>query len=233
MSRWQRWRRFLLVWLGSSLLCVVYAILIFFQRGIPNWLDAFIFAGWVMLVGRRLDAAAKRLSRHRVVRWMALIICTAICLFVLLWVIAPPVDGGLWEIDEAGNWFVDRDSLSPVQILLTIPETLYVIGDRVISLGVRYQEGPSTIFAPLRGGEVAPDDPFAFGALETLNNHYQAAKMALGLGLGVSGLALIWRVTWRTLLGVPLLAKLWAELCDGLTALRRTRAWRWLRRGLT
>lgn len=219
MTRWQRWRRFLLVWLGSSLFCVVYAFLIFFQRGIPNWLDALVFAGWVMMVGGWLDAAAERLSRHRVVRWMALIICTATFLFVLPWVIAPPVAGGLWEIDEAGNWFIYRDRPTTIRILLTIPETLYVIGDRVISLGTRYQEGPSTIVAPLPGfddlGEVT-DDPFAFGALETLDNHYQTAKMALGLGLGLSGLALIWRVAWQT------------ELCERVRRewdrLRRTRA---------
>ena len=123
------------------------------------------------------------------------------CLVIgLPWALRMQLSQGLWQLDESNRPFLDLERLTLTNWLLTIPWI------------------PNTIFYQ---GSYLQDTA-------TLSTHLQMAGLILALALGLTALALSWRVFW----GIPFIANLWERLGRAWTRLHRTRAWRWLWRGL-
>ena len=214
MNGWRSFRNWLLIWLASSLLFAGYVFLASRQGETPNWLDALVFSGWAALVSRWLDPLAGLLLRRQVVRWAFVVLISVVLLVVVLpWALRLPVDGGLWQVDDAGRYYLSFTGLMWCSLFLTIPQSLHVVNVVAFALVGRHLEG-----------------------VATPTEHVQAAGLALALGLGLTLLALSWRVTWQTLVGIPAIADGWNDLCHWIRVisarLRRTRTWRWLRQGL-
>jgi hypothetical protein len=206
-------RNLIPTWLASSLLIAGYAFLATRLHGTPNWLDTLLFVAWVALSSRWLDLLAARLEHRRIIRWLA----TAIPLLALLaialpWALHLPVGDGLWRWNqETGHPSLYLEYLSLTSLLLTIPQTVYVI-QGLLFMGNTKQD------------------------IVTLSSPLWVAGLALSAGLGLTLLALAWRITWCGLLNVPAIATPWTHLHNRSrlvwTNLRRSRAWPWLWQGL-
>ncbi len=76
---------------------------------------------------------------------------------------------------------------------------------------------------------------YQYGEVDT-QRLSQVSAASLGLGLGVALLALSWRVMWRMLLTIPVIAARWQQLGSAVhrawSRLRHSRAWPWLQRGM-
>ncbi|MEM4168163.1 MAG: hypothetical protein QXW98_06940, partial [Candidatus Caldarchaeum sp.] len=121
----------MLLWLASSLLLAAYApIALIVLDGTPNWLDVLVLSLWVVLAGTWLEPLARPLARRRFVPWLALALLLAVLLTLALpWALRVPVDEGLWQKDEDSQYYLDLSTLTPLRLLRTVPQTLYVLQD--------------------------------------------------------------------------------------------------------
>lgn len=141
-NAWQVISRFLLTWLLSSLLATGYGAFAILRGGTPNWLDALVFAGWVVIAGLWMRPLARSLARHRAFRIAVLILL----LVALLGLALPsalnlPVGEGLWRMDWSGRYVLDLSSPTPRRLFLTLPQTLYIINFLVSSVLDTYRQG--------------------------------------------------------------------------------------------
>ncbi|MEA3309852.1 MAG: hypothetical protein U9Q70_10130 [Chloroflexota bacterium] len=135
-----------MVWLGSSLLVAGYVLLVVVLDGTPNWLDVLVFTGWVALASRWLGPIADWLQRRQLTRWVAIAVPPmALLVIALPWALHLPVSGGLWGVNGAGRYFLSLADLTPRNLLLTIPQTLYIVNYLAWDLGHAYLQGTAAI----------------------------------------------------------------------------------------
>lgn len=190
MDRRRITRSFLLVWLSSSLLCVTYVTLAVLGGGTPNWLDVLVFSAWVVSAGRRLAPLARPLAHRRIAIGLALALLLAVLLTLALpWALHMPVRDGLWQVGKDDRLYLDFSAPTVRRLLLTVPQTLYVINFLADVLFRAYQQGTAS-----------------------LTTHLQTAALALALGFGLTVLAVVWGTPWQRLLSLPLVAGIWDAL---------------------
>lgn len=176
VSRWAAFRRFILVWLGGGLLYVGYAALALTQGGTPPWVDIAVISGWAILSGYWLDPLAEWIERYRILRYGTMTTLVIVFICGLLYALGLPMGFGMWRWDGEGRLWLDSRDVSPGSVLSTILASSIVINNLSASFVQIYVRGEATWIT-----------------------HLQVIVLASLIGLGLSVLALSWRLFWRTL----------------------------------
>ncbi len=134
MNKLSSWQRFILVWLGSSLISYLLLKLSYAVGGIPHWFDVLYLSIWIVLAARWLPKPIQQTRNYRIAQISAVLVIGLVIWIIWYWIAGESPANHLWQTNEDGWFVLAGDALSPIAVINSVLRLPYIIEQTAVAL---------------------------------------------------------------------------------------------------